>query len=272
MTLRQLETTGQAIFGPEGKHDDNKPSFVDDFFKGELTNDFTEQHCEFSLPISIQDVVPFINGQEGEHSLMEGFISYRNSYGSEQPVYNSLNQKFLIVKLNYQESANDLTPESIKMMWKALDIQFDTSILTTIHEEMKEEGSKADLVAVVTKLKKEKGNINQVVIKIGSKWALFKNSMGDQKQFSEIYEDWVSKKHYPLLLVYKLSSNFNEDFPPEKLVEVEKPVKEEKSAAVKPLKIAEEPRLRGMTEDNIKKDSSQKVKHEGTEKESNLND
>ena len=94
---------------------------ADAFFKGDLANDFTEQNCEFSLPIPIPDVVPFINGEEAEHSLMEGFIDYRSSYGSEQPVYNSLGQKFLIVKLDYQEFAKDLTPESIKMIWQAVD-------------------------------------------------------------------------------------------------------------------------------------------------------
>jgi hypothetical protein len=44
MALRQLETNGQAAFGPEAEHDQNKESFIDDFFKGEFTNDFTDQN------------------------------------------------------------------------------------------------------------------------------------------------------------------------------------------------------------------------------------
>jgi hypothetical protein len=207
-------------------------------------------------------MIPFINGEEGEHTLMQGFVKYRSSYGSEQPVYNNLNQKFLIVKLNYQESANDLTSESIKMMWKAVDIQFDTSILTSINEESKEDGKKAELVAVVTKLKKDKGNINHVVINIDSKWALLKNSMGDQKEFGEIYEDYASKKHYPLLLVYKLPANFIEEFSPEKPDESKKPL------AAGPPKKAEEPQFREMADARVNKGSPSKVKHEGTEKES----
>lgn len=209
MAFRKLEINGNATFDLDEANKNNESSIINSYFKGETSEDYSDNFCEFSLPIPMKGVFPHINGESGSHSILKGFLEFRRSMENNGTVYRSMNQKFLIVKLDFSETEDLITPESIKTLWGAIDQEFDTTMLTSNDEEAKgNDKTKAELVAVTTKLSK-KNNNNQVVIKIDKKWHMIKTCISLTRDYSEVTDECSSKKHYPLILVYKLTGNFH---------------------------------------------------------------
>jgi hypothetical protein len=211
MAFRKLEINGSATFELDEDNKHNKSSIINSYFKGEFSEDYSDKFCEFSLPISMKGVLPQINGEAGNRSILKGFLEFRKAMENSGPVFRSMNQKFLIVKLDFSEIGDLITADSIKTLWSAIDEEFDTTMLTSDNEEVKgNDKTKAELIAVTTKLNK-KNNNNQVVIKIDDKWHMIKTCISMTKDYSEVVEECSSKKHFPLILVYKLGGNFHEE-------------------------------------------------------------
>lgn len=120
----------------------------------------------------------------------------------------NLNQRYLIVKLNYTE-VSEITPETIKLLWNSINNEFDTNLLTESFGEQQERGSagKAKLTAIITKMNDDTKNINQTLIEIESNWYLFGEVVKDTDTLTTLAEESSDNNFYPLLLVYKVELN-----------------------------------------------------------------
>ena len=130
-----------------------------------------------------------IVNSQGDSKIISTFISNRAENGENSPVFKKLNQRYLIIKLNY--NGVDIDNEEIKPIWQSLEEKFDTSLLTQpCNEERKGNNENAQLVAIVDRLNKDRhSNNNEVNMLIDGKWRNFKTCIYKTNTFEHIIED-----------------------------------------------------------------------------------
>ena len=219
--LRNLEANKSATFGPELKGEG--ANTIDTFFKGQTSDDYiSSNNCNFSLPIQLSEIYDQIKA--GGNKLLETFVSHRGENNADTPVFTALNQRFLIVKLDYDDV--DVNDEDIQSIWESVEERFDTRLLTNPSgEEYKVSKENAHLVAIVDRLNKDRTtNNNEVNIHIDGQWRNFKTCIYKSNTFEHIVEDSYTAKRYPIILVYKLIENMPKNVPvPKKKEEVKRP-------------------------------------------------
>ena len=186
-TLRNLDANKQGIFGFEMLK--GGESFIDEYFRGETSEDYSKEHCTFGLPIPMKHLIENITSSEGSSKILESFVSNRIDNGNTFPVYTSLSQRYLVVKLDFK--GVELTQGNIQSLWTAVDHHFDTDLLTQPgDEEHKSSKENAVLVAFIDRLNKDSStNNNEVNILIDGKWRNFKTCIYKFNSLDHIIED-----------------------------------------------------------------------------------
>lgn len=208
IALRNIDENKKAVLGPDFEVGDNRIGLVEEYFKIDTMDDYSSHNTMFSLPISMRGI--FDQVISGDHKLLSTFVSHRTDNGANTAVLRSLKQKFLIVKLNYSGVEEELKQEPIKALWDSLEMEIDTSMLTEVGSEESKGDKKAELVGIVTKMKKDAGNNNQVLIRVDGNWHMFKTMIVLSTAYDTIVYENASKLYYPLILVYKIKSNFKQ--------------------------------------------------------------
>jgi hypothetical protein len=113
-TLRNIEVNKKAVFGSDLEGEGE--SLIDTFFLGETNDDFNEQFCRYSVPIKMSDLIHQIQQSDGETSIADIFVKHRAEAGKPEPIFKSLKQRFLILKLDYTDVSLDL--KELKNIWK----------------------------------------------------------------------------------------------------------------------------------------------------------
>lgn len=199
--LSNIASNGKARFGPESVI--KSPTFVEEYFKLDTFDNYSEENCVYSIPIKMSEILPGLTGEDNRQ-LLKTWVNLRSN-----PVLNSLKNKFIVFKLDYTDCLGDLKASSIKKLWETLEMEIDGSLLTeNPGEESKGDGKKVELVSIVTKMKKDSGNNNQVIMQIDGVWHMFKTLINLSTKYSTIQYENANKQYYPLLLVYKVPGNF----------------------------------------------------------------
>ena len=204
-TLRNIEVNKKAVFGSDIEGEGE--SIIDTFFLGETTDDFNEQFCRYSVPIKMSDLMEKIQLSDGETSIADIFVKHRAEAGNPEPIFKSLKQRFLILKLDYTDVSLDF--KELKYVWKGIRDRIDTDLFTKHgEEEDKVDGENARLVAIVDRLNGEATvNNNEVSMLIDNNWRNFKTCIYKTNSYEHIIEDAWTAKRLPLILVYKLIEN-----------------------------------------------------------------
>jgi hypothetical protein len=204
-TLRNIEVNKKAVFGSDLEGEGE--SLIDTFFLGETNDDFNEQFCRYSVPIKMSDLIHQIQQSDGETSIADIFVKHRAEAGKPEPIFKSLKQRFLILKLDYTDVSLDL--KELKNIWKGIHDRIDTDLFTKhADEEDKVDGENARLVAIVDRLNGEATvNNNEVSMLIDNNWRNFKTCIYKTNSYDHIIEDAWTAKRLPIILVYKLIEN-----------------------------------------------------------------
>lgn len=186
-TIRNLEINNKGEFTPELVG--GSTGFIDSYFKGQTSESYASLFCNYTLPVPMKSIITEIKSAQGESKLLQTLVSHRAQNENTAPVYTSLQQRYLIVKLNFSEV--ELAQEDIKALWNSVEEKFDTSLLTSPStEEHKGGNNNAELVATVDRLNKpwDTSN-NEVNILIDGKWRNFKTDIYKSNVFANIKED-----------------------------------------------------------------------------------
>ncbi len=178
---RKGEFTSELVGGTLG--------FIDKYFKGQTTDSVSDSFCNYTFPISMKSIITEIKSTEGESRLLQTLVSNRAQNGNTSPIFVSLQQRYLAVRLDV--SAVEVTEEDIKFVWGSIEENFNTSLLTSnSNEEHKSVETNAQLVASLDRLNKDKNTSNnEVNILIDSKWRNFKTTIWKSNTYSHIVED-----------------------------------------------------------------------------------
>jgi hypothetical protein len=134
-------------------------------------------------------------------------VKHRAQTGKTEAVFKSLNQRFLILKLDYTDVT--LNFKELKSVWQCIHDRIDTDLFTkNSDEEDKVDGENARLVAIVDRLNGEATvNNNEVSMLIDHNWRNFKTCIYKTNSYNHIIEDAWTAKRLPIILVYKLIEN-----------------------------------------------------------------
>lgn len=186
-TIRNLEInktgefTSELVGGSTG--------FIDSYFKGQTSESYADAFCTYTLPITMRNIINDIKSTQGESKLLHTLVSYRAENDNTSPVYTSMQQRYLMVKLDF--NGVELSEEDINSLWKSVEVNFNTALLTSpSNEEHKEAEPNAQLVATIDRLNKDASTSNnEVNILIDSKWRNFKTTIYKSNTYSNIIED-----------------------------------------------------------------------------------
>ncbi|CAI2365940.1 unnamed protein product [Moneuplotes crassus] len=222
-TIRNLEVDKKGEFGSELMGDGS--SFIDTYFKGQTTDSYASSYCNYSFPVRMDGIFDEIKTSEGQSKLLQTLVSVRAQNEINSPVYTSMGQRFLVIKLDYSNIT--LIREDIQSIWTSVESSFNTELLTSLPtEEHKDSEANAELVAVIDRLNKDfKTSNNEVNMLIDSKWRNLKTTIYKSNTYANIVEDCVSSQRVPLVLVYRLLDNIPKPEPPtsaQKIKEVNK--------------------------------------------------
>jgi len=186
-TIRNLDANKKGEFGSEII--EGGESFVDHYFRGETSDSNSGSNCTFGIKIQMKNLIENISSSEGSEKILESFVSTRAENGNTSPVYTSLSQRFLIVKLDFV--GVELTEENIQSVWTAVNHTFDTDLLTKPGDEEHKGGKEnAQLVAVCNRLNKDSStNNNEVNILIDDNWRNFKTCIYKSNSLDHLIED-----------------------------------------------------------------------------------
>eukprot|EP00344_Euplotes_crassus_P001035 CAMPEP_0197005456 /NCGR_PEP_ID=MMETSP1380-20130617/29430_1 /TAXON_ID=5936 /ORGANISM="Euplotes crassus, Strain CT5" /LENGTH=137 /DNA_ID=CAMNT_0042424603 /DNA_START=584 /DNA_END=997 /DNA_ORIENTATION=+ len=137
----------------------------------------------------MRNIINDIKTTQGESKLLHTLVSYRAENDNTSPVYTSMQQRYLMVKLDF--SGVELSEEDINSLWVSVEENFNTALLTSAsNEEHKETEPNAQLVATIDRLNKDPSTSNnEVNILIDSKWRNFKTTIYKSNTYSNIVED-----------------------------------------------------------------------------------